>query len=211
MLKVRDHGSAECVGRWPSIVALPLRRRPIPSLWLTGIEDGDQHGGDQAAERVGNQVPAGVLIAADVRLGQDPGGDELDHLVGRPDAHPGGHADRQEAHRRAGRRSSAGERSSKPLPADPGHDPEAVGMDQLIELEQPRHQPEVVEDVGLPADRPGGGHGHQPARHVGHPPDRQAPERGRAEPDPHGTGLTQRNPRRGPPRQFPCFIVKRCI
>lgn len=134
-------------------------------------------GGEDAAEGVEGEVPAGVVQAADVGVGEAQGGQELEQLVRRPEApadehgHDGPHA---------GPGPPGVDDVTEGLEHRHCHDPGDEGVGNLVELEHPRDEPRLIEDR-----RPMVGRGQKAAGQV----DRSG----------HGQGRQRRPGQRPPP------------
>jgi hypothetical protein len=118
---------------------------------LTSVDDDP---GEQPGEGVGDQVPAGVGVAADVAAVVGEGGDELDGLVQGTEPEGGQHGDRHQ-------RPSPGDRvhvSHEQLPDELGADEGPESVTEVVVLQQLRPGGGVVEDVVT--------HPHQPAGQV---------------------------------------------
>lgn len=143
----------------------------------------DEDGGDDGSYEVGDKVPAGVLIIADVVLRDDHGGEELYYFVEGAEAHAAGGADAKHAQGRLeGAAVAAAGAAGKGLPAKPGDEADAASVDELVVFEVAGNEAPVVEDAGGIGGVPCIGDGDEAADHVGKAPEAESPEQATTEP-----------------------------
>jgi len=128
----------------------------------------DTHRRDDASENIKDEVPGVVGVVADVGLGHDLGGGELDDFV--DSAEPFAGEDHEQERAEAG--TLVGECGTETLPADPRGDTEAVGVDEVVVFDAApvtaADEPVVIKDVGADVD--------EAAAHVREAPDGERPE-----------------------------------
>ena len=91
----------------------------------------DEHCGDQATHEIGDEIKACVHIAADVGVGDGEHGDELDHFIQRAKAHAASGTEHEFSDAGITRVLGA-DVMAQSLPAEPGCDAKAIGMNHLI-------------------------------------------------------------------------------
>lgn len=119
-----------------------------------------------------DEIPTGILISADIGVGDKESREEFDDLIHGAKPHSGDGTKENDACGRV----IVSQGRSQGLPADPCRNAESVSMDNVVVFEEIRDEPPTIEHIFFSIDGPGLRDRRETSEHVEAAPDTEAPE-----------------------------------